>query len=79
MKYYVKVDEEYRPYPTLWQAVEYNDIMDCDGVFESDDTTNKTQILIDASVEKYLSKKSKHIIVNSNRNVQDEPGREIIG
>lgn len=28
-----------------------------------DDTSNKTQILIDASVERYLQKKSKHIEV----------------
>lgn len=65
MQYYVKIDDEYRPYPTKWQAIDYNEVMQGDGVFVSSDSDdNKTQMLIDASVEKYLQKKSKHIEVN---------------
>jgi len=62
--YYVKIDDEYREYHTLGEAQDYNDVIQGDGVFFSSEE-NKTQMIIDKCVERYLQKKSKHIEVKS--------------
>lgn len=64
MQYYVKIDEEYRPFPSKVDAIAYNEVIDGDEVFFSSDE-NKTQQVIDECVDKYINKKTKHIEVKT--------------
>lgn len=60
--YYVKIDSDYRIFPSLYEAQNYNDLLDGDGVFV-DAAENKRELIIADSVNKYMAKKSKHIVV----------------
>lgn len=62
--YYVKIDSDYRIFHSLYEAQNYNDLLDGDGIFV-DAAENKRELIIADSVNKYMSKKSKHIEVRN--------------
>lgn len=66
MKYYVKIDEEFREYPTRWEAHQYNEVIQGDGVFySSGNDEQKAQMIIDSCVDRYMAKKTRHIEVQA--------------